>query len=181
MVVWSDHCMIGFKMTVRADYAVSAGSSVLLSIKALDHWLSVRGSQLSYRSSPHAPPLPCPAAGIQNKVNFSFHQPCLYNGFWVVSNQTPLLVAISDSRKLGKWAFGVKVYVNLNTGYVQMFVVAVSPRDFKYLQCLYFSLQPWLWVILQALPGRKSGSCSSFIYNSCYLCGEHILERGSIL
>ena len=165
---WSDHCMTDFKMTVRADYAVSACSSLLLSIKALDHWLSVRKSQLSDRSSQHPPPVPCPAAGIHNKVNFSFHQPCLYNGFWVVSSQPPLSVTVSDNRKLGKWAFSVRVYVNLNTDYVQMFVVAVGPRDFKFLQCLCFSFKPWLWVILQTLPGRESGSRSSFIYNPCY-------------
>ena len=33
----------------------------------------------------------------------------------------------------------MRVYVTLNTGYVQMFVVAVSPRDFKFLQCLFLS------------------------------------------
>ena len=40
---------------------------------------------------------PCAAvAGIQNKANFPFHQFGLFNGFWAVSNRTPLLATLSQ-------------------------------------------------------------------------------------
>ena len=76
-----------FKMTVRADCAVSACSPLPPSINVLAHWLSVGGSQPLDRG----PPSPS-VASIHNKANFPFHQPCLFIGFWAVSSRTPLLV-----------------------------------------------------------------------------------------
>ena len=79
--------MTNVKMTVSADCAVSECSPLRPSIKALAHWLSVGGSRPLDRS----PPLPL-VAGIWNKANFPFHQPCLFIGFWTVSGLTPLSV-----------------------------------------------------------------------------------------
>ena len=52
---WSDHCRTNFKMTIRADCAVSACSPLPSPVKA--HWSSVGGSQRLDRSS-CTPPLP---------------------------------------------------------------------------------------------------------------------------
>ena len=64
--------MTNFKMTVRADYAVSTCNLLLPPIKALAHWLSVAGSRPLDRSLPSA--AHPQDAGLQNKANFPFHQ-----------------------------------------------------------------------------------------------------------
>ena len=81
--------MINFKMTVRADCAVSACSLLPLSIKALAHWLSPRSWKGLAFGHEFTLPAPTPVASIQNKANFPFHQPCLFISFWVASSQTP--------------------------------------------------------------------------------------------
>ena len=70
-----------FKMTIRADNAVSACNPLPLSINAFAHQFS-RGSQ------PLDTNLPSPqVAGLQNKANFSLHHPCLLSiVFWATSN-----------------------------------------------------------------------------------------------
>ena len=67
--------MINFKMSVRADHAVSTCSPNRLSTKALAHWLWRQG-ELAFRQdrSPHASPV----VSIQSKANFPFHQPGLF-------------------------------------------------------------------------------------------------------
>ena len=82
--------MTDFKMTVRADYAVSAWSPLPLSIKALAPWLSEQG--VTFRQESALPQLPL-VAGIQNKANFPFHQPDFFIGCWVVNCWFPLSAA----------------------------------------------------------------------------------------
>ena len=61
--------MTNFKMTIRADCAVSASSPLPPSIKALAHWLSVGKSAFRQESTlPHLP------ASLLNKADFPFHQ-----------------------------------------------------------------------------------------------------------
>ena len=74
--------MTNLKMTVRADCTVSACSPLLQPIRALPHWLSVRGSWPFDRC--HHPPV----ARIWSTANFPFHQPGLFIGFWAVSSPT---------------------------------------------------------------------------------------------
>ena len=50
--------MTNFKMTIRADCAVSACSPLSPSIKALAHWLSVEGSRPLDKSLPFPFPRP---------------------------------------------------------------------------------------------------------------------------
>ena len=79
--------MTDFRMTVRADCAISACTILSLSIKVLTPSLLMGrggggvGSQLLDRHVP--PPQPPTTASIQNKANFSFHQP----GFLLVFEQ----------------------------------------------------------------------------------------------
>ena len=85
--------IISYKMTVRADCAVSTGSPLPLSVKALvTRFVSgvVRESAFGQVST-LSPPL---IAGIQNKPNFPFHQLGLFNGFWAARSWTPLLVTL---------------------------------------------------------------------------------------
>lgn len=79
----------------------------------------------------------------------------------------------------------MRVYVNLNTGYVQMFVVAVSSRDFKFLQCLFLSRLD-VGSSYRLFLGKSLGLAALLfmihvIRLTPCLCGEHILETGSIL
>lgn len=67
-----------FKMTVRADCAVSAGNPLPPSIKALAR---VRGWNQPLNKSPSCSRSPASVAGIQIEANFPFHQPCLFIGF----------------------------------------------------------------------------------------------------
>ena len=69
--------MTKFKVMVRADCAISACSPPPSAYQNCCPWLSF----------PHV-------ASIQNKANFPFHQHGLFNGFWMVSGRTPLLVII---------------------------------------------------------------------------------------
>ena len=77
--------MTNFKMTIKANCIVFT-CNPLLSMKSPAHWLSVVGE--SALGQEFTLPL---VSGIQNKANFPFHQPCLFNGFWTVSTETPLL------------------------------------------------------------------------------------------
>ena len=79
-----------FKMTLRADCAVSACSPLPPSIKALSQ---VRGG-----NQPSWSPTPASVAGIQIEANSPFHQPCLFIGFRAMSTQTLLLATISFIR-----------------------------------------------------------------------------------
>ena len=72
---WSNHHMTNVKMTGRAYCTVSVWSHLPLYIKSLAHWLSVLGSR-PWMGRGWNPPLDV-VAGIQNKANFPFHQPCL--------------------------------------------------------------------------------------------------------
>ena len=82
--------MTNFKMTVRADCAVSTRSLLHLSIKALAHWLSWTGGETG---SGQVSTLPPPwVAGIQNKASFPFYKSSLCTGFWVASSWTPLSI-----------------------------------------------------------------------------------------
>ena len=73
--------MTSFKMTVRADCAVSACSPFPLA-----HWLSVGRVNLWT-----GPALLYPVASIHSKASFPFHQPCLFIGFWWVGSRTQTL------------------------------------------------------------------------------------------
>ena len=89
--------MTNFKMTVRVNCTFSACSPLPWPIKAPAHWLSVAGCvcvcvELAFGHMSAHPPLPLWVASIQNKVNFPFHQPGLFNGFWPASSQTPFSV-----------------------------------------------------------------------------------------
>ena len=54
-------------------------------IKAIAHWLGVMGGwRVSFLDNCLHSSL---VAGIQNKVNFPFHQPCLFIGFRAMSSQ----------------------------------------------------------------------------------------------
>ena len=75
--------MTNFKVTVRADCAVSACSSLPLSIKALAPWLSV-GAVGLWTGVP-----PPPVASLWNKTNFPSQQLCLFIGFRAASSRTP--------------------------------------------------------------------------------------------
>ena len=46
----------------------------------------------TFGQTPAHPSVPVPS--IQNKANFPFHQPGLFNGIWVSSSQSPLLVTV---------------------------------------------------------------------------------------
>ena len=82
--------MTNFKMTVRADCAVSTRSLLHPSVKALAHWLSWTGGETgSGQVSTIHPPW---VAGIQNKASFPFYQSSLCTGFWVASSWTPLSI-----------------------------------------------------------------------------------------
>lgn len=77
----------------------------------------------------------------------------------------------------------MRVYVNLNTGYVQMFVVAVSSRDFKFLQCLFLSRLDVKSSLARLFLGESLGLAALLfmihvIRLTPCLCGEHILETG---
>ena len=84
--------MTNFKMTVRVNRAVSACSAFLPSIKVLAHWLSVcREPGGGNRPLDRSPP--SPHCGLSaSKIKQTFHQPCLFIGFWAAGNWTPLLL-----------------------------------------------------------------------------------------
>ena len=86
--------MTNFKMTVRADCAVSACSPLTVSIKTFAPWLSgpPLSKGVSLWTGVHPPPTL--VAGIQNKANFPFHQPGLFIGFWTASSRTPLSITL---------------------------------------------------------------------------------------
>ena len=70
-------------------------ASHLVSMKALTHWLSLKGSWPLDRSPPchtHSPTPPPVPAGIRNKASFLFHQLCLFIGFPAESRGTPLSI-----------------------------------------------------------------------------------------
>ena len=74
-----------FKMTIRAACALSAHSSLPLSINTLAHWLSrVEGGGVSLWMGILLPTL---VGSIQNKT-FLCHQPGLFIGLWETSSQT---------------------------------------------------------------------------------------------
>ena len=80
--------MVSVKPIVRADCAVSACSTFLLSIKALAP-LTVSDGRVG-SAFDKGPPSHCPQlASIWYKANFPFHQPGLFIGFPVASSQTP--------------------------------------------------------------------------------------------
>ena len=87
--------MTNFKMTVRADCAVSAHSPLPLPVKILASWLSGRGGAGPWTGV--CPP-PTQVAGIQNKASFPFHQTCPFIGFWAARSQTPLVVILTYVR-----------------------------------------------------------------------------------
>ena len=62
--------MTNFKMTVRADRAVSACGHFPLSTNALAPWLSVGGWEVGLWTGVRPPPPPLPVASIQNKHTF---------------------------------------------------------------------------------------------------------------
>lgn len=73
--------MTNFKMTVRADSAVSACSSLPLCIKTFPPRLSVGHGLWAFGQEsgfPHP---------IQNKANFPFYQPGLF--YWLLSGEQP--------------------------------------------------------------------------------------------
>ena len=90
--------MTNFKMTVRADCAVSAGNCLPPSKKLLptvSEGESATGQE---------PTLSALGASTQNKANFSFHQPSPY---WLLSSEQldPLSVTPGASLRkgLGPW------------------------------------------------------------------------------
>ena len=72
-----------YKMTGRADSAVSAFSSLPLPVRADVHGLWVGGKLAFGQKSAPLPPL---VACVQNKANFPFYQACLFIGFSVTSS-----------------------------------------------------------------------------------------------
>ena len=95
---WSDHRRTNFKMTVRAACAVSACSRLPPPIEAL----APRQGCVGLWTRVHPPPTP--AAGIQNKANFPFHQPGLFIGFCTADSWTPLLVTSAvDTKEAKLW------------------------------------------------------------------------------
>ena len=52
-------------------------------------WISVSSPHSSHSTPLH--PTPTAVADIQNKANFSFHQPGLFIGFWAASSRTPII------------------------------------------------------------------------------------------
>ena len=86
-----------FKMTGRADCAVSAFSPLPLPVRADVHWLWGGGELAFGQKSVPLPPL---VACIQSKANFPFYQVCLFIGFWVTSGRTPLPVMLSGPNLL---------------------------------------------------------------------------------
>ena len=93
--------MTNFKMTVRADCAVSACSTNPLSIKALAHWLSVGRVSLWTGIRPaHW----LPACKIKH---FPFYHPGLFIGFWTASSRIPLLVTGANDFQRLIWIFWV--------------------------------------------------------------------------
>ena len=85
-----------FKMTVRADCAVSAWSPLPPPIKALAPCLSAGEESWPLDRCPPSPshlPIP-PVASIQNKANFLFYQLGLFIGFWATSSWTPLSITM---------------------------------------------------------------------------------------
>ena len=85
--------MTNFKMTVRADCAVSACRPSLCLQKLLPTDCQ-RGSWPLDRS----PPSPM-VAGLQSKANFPFHQLCLFIGFRTTSSQIPLSITLWQKQK----------------------------------------------------------------------------------
>ena len=72
--------MTNFKMTVRADCAVSACSHLPPSIKVLARIVYGRDQPLD--RCPQSPLV----IGFQTEANFPFHQPGLFTGFWALSS-----------------------------------------------------------------------------------------------
>jgi hypothetical protein len=92
VLVWP--LMISFKISTRDNYAVSACSPLLLSIKALAPRLLcvcvcvcvVVVGGVGLWTDVHPSPQ---VGGIWNKANFPLHQPGLFIAFWAVSSCTP--------------------------------------------------------------------------------------------
>ena len=81
--------MITLKMTVRADSAVSACSSLYLSVKPLALLVAqgrAGGGRVGLWTDVHHPPQ---TQVLTSEINFPFHQSGLFVGFWVGSIWTP--------------------------------------------------------------------------------------------
>ena len=83
-------------MTVRADCAVSACSPLPLPVKALAPRLSGWAWGVG-RPLDRSPLPPYQVAGLWNKANFPFHQPCLFIGFRAASSHNPTSVSFLAS------------------------------------------------------------------------------------
>ena len=81
---------INFKITVRADCAVSARSPLPLSIKKSSCSPKVSGKESAFWQESASLPL---TASLCDKANIHFHQPCLSTDFRAGSSRTPLPVA----------------------------------------------------------------------------------------
>ena len=82
--------MTNFKMSIRADYAISTCSPLSVSIKHLPpdcQWGEV-GLWTGI----------CPSHQLPaSKIKKKFHQPCLFNGFWAVNSQISLSVTVATA------------------------------------------------------------------------------------
>ena len=82
--------MTNFKMTIRADWAVSTCSPLFVSIKHLSPDCQL--GEVGLWTGIH-PPHQLPAS----KIKKNFHKPCLFNGSWTVSSQTSLSVTVASA------------------------------------------------------------------------------------
>ena len=88
--------MTNFKMTIRADCAVSTCSPLFVSIKHLSPIVS--GGEVGLWTG-ICPPCQLPTS----KIKKNFHQPCLFNGFWAVSSQISLSVTVATAKIFRYW------------------------------------------------------------------------------